>query len=315
MTDPGGVSARRIQAHWLFALSLMLCAGCAGTAVKSLSQARLEAISHNQRGVQQELRGDRDEALAEFSEALRLHGSIENLDGMTVARINMARTHRLRGDLRSARSVIDPALALLPEPSDLAPELFFENAKIYLAAGDLVAAKDWSLRSAALEKGGELGRRLNLVGTVLLRGGSAQEAREQVERALKVNRDRGMAVEEANSLRLLGEIHLGQGRNAEAIHCFNAALLLDKDLGLGKKIASDLRGLGAAASKNDDLAGAVAYYRRAVAVSLSGGDAGAAAEATARLAELYRKAGEPLPASKLEEQRAKPVQEGEKRQR
>lgn len=311
MTDSGKRTVLRAVAALVLTLSALVWGGCSGTAVRNLSQARLKAINHNQRGVEEEVSGNADAALVQFSEALRLHSSIENVDGKVIALINIARTQRLKGDVPSARTAIERASSLLQEPSDLAPELFFERAKIHLAAGDLVAALDWAARAAVLEKGGNLGRRVNLVGTILLRQGLPDRAREQAETALKLNRDRKLSAEEANSLRLLGEIHLAQGKHGEAATCFNGALSLDKELGLGRKIATDLRGLGCAALQKGDLPGAISYYRRALEVSLNGADLDSAAQAMARLADLYRQGGEPLLALKIDEERIRLVK-GEK---
>ena len=300
MTESGRVRAGTCLTMLLLALSALLWGGCSTPA--RTSQARLEAIKHNQKGVAAELRGNQSAALEEFTEALRLHGSIENWEGMVVAQINIARTQRLRGELKSARGAVDRALSLLPESSDLAPELFFENAKIHLAAGELAAAKDWALKAAAAEKGDDLGRRLNLVCAILFRSGAPEQAREQAEMALKLNRDKAVPSEEANSLRLLGELHLAQGRADQAADCFDKSLVLDKKLGLGKKVALDLRGLGAAAAHKEDLSAA-----RALEVSRNGRDTAAVADDMAKLAELLRKSGESQLALQMEQERTKLV--------
>jgi tetratricopeptide (TPR) repeat protein len=303
MTEPGSSNLQRAAATLVLALSALVLGGCSGSAARNLPAARLSAIGHNQRGVEEEVRGNDAAALAEFSEALRLHGSIENVDGMVVALINMARTQRLKGDIPSARSSIERACSLRHDSSELAPELFFEKAKILLAAGELTAAKDWAVTALAREQGGDQGRRANLVATILNRMGLPDQARQQAEQALKLNQNEKLAGEEANSLRLLGEIHLAQGKHEQAMNAFQGALLLDKELGFGRKIASDLRGLGSAALKREDLPGAIGYYRRAMEVSLNGADAGLAADDMARLAELYRRNGEPLLAEKLADDR------------
>jgi len=312
MTKARKAAARRCLTTMLLALFALAWQGCAGTAVRDVPQARLQAIKHNQRGVDAGSKGNQDAALAEFTEALRLHSSIENWDGMVVARINIARTHRLKGDPASARRALERALLVLPQSTDLASELFFENAKVYLAAGDLAAAQDWALQAAAADKGSELGRRLNLVGAILFRAGSPEQAREKAEQALKLNRDRKVEAEEANSLRLLGEIHLAQGREGQAAESFEAALLLDKSLGLAKKIALDLRGLGAAALQKEDLPAATAYYGRALEVSRSIRDTASAAGDLAQLADLKRRSGDAPAAQKLDEERAKLTSEERK---
>lgn len=299
-------TVRRAVTMLLVALPILCWGGCAGKQAKPVSPSRLQAIGHNQRGVQAQAGGHGEEALAQFSEALRLQSSIENIDGMVVALINIARTQRLKGDLPAARETVERASLLFKEPSELASELFFEKAKILLAAGDLAAAKEWALRAEAAEKGGIRGGRANLVAAILWRQGLPDQAREQAEKALQLNRADQAAREEANSLRLLGEIHLTQGGNDRATDCYRDALSLDKELGLGRNIAADLRGLGAATRKSD-IPGAIGFYRRAMEVSLNGGDASLADEDMIRLAELYRQNGEGVVAEKIEDTRKKLV--------
>ena len=308
----GNPAAYRSVLALLLALFAFSAGGCAATPARGLSQARLQAIGYNQRGVEEQAAGNQDAALAEFSEALRLQSSIENEQGMAIALINIARTQRLKGELPLARAAIDRASTLLPETSILAPELYFEKAKITLAQGDLDAAKDWAMKGAVAEQKGDLGRRVNLVGSILLKQDRKAEALTQAGLALKANREAGSTVEEANSLRLLGEIHLALGGNQEALTSFNGALLLDKDLGLGRKVAADLRGIACASLKKGDLAGSIGYYRRSIEVSRNLGEADLAANDMATLSDLYRKSGDARLAAKIEEERVKLLQ-GEKK--
>lgn len=283
-------------------LALLVAGGCAAKA-KPLSQPRAQAMEHNRRGVEAEARGYRDKALAEFSEAFRLQGSIDNAEGMVVALINSARTQRLKGDLQPARQSVERAISLLPEGSDLCSELFYEKAKVLLAAGELEAATKWALRSEGAEKGEARGRRQNLVARLKLRQGFTEEARELLEQALELNRKAKLAAEEANSLRLLGEVALLQGIPDRASESYQGALLLDKELGLGAKVAADLAGLGDAAAQKGDRAGATGWYRRALEASKNGGDAARAAALSERLAQSYRLNGEETLARQIEEER------------
>ena len=288
------------------ALLLLLLAaclgGCAGSRVKPVSPSRLLAMEHNRRGVEAASRGESDKALAEFSEALRLQSSIDNTDGMIVALINSARTQRLKGDPQSARPSVEHAASLLDEGSDLASELFYEKAKILLAAGELSAASQWAVRAEAAEKGDARGRRQNLVALLLYRQGLPDQAKAQLEQALQLNRQAKMAAEEANSLRLLGAINLVQASYEKAGACYREALILDKELGLGAKIAADMSGLGAVAAGRGDNAVAVGWYRRALEVSRNGRDAGSVAAAMARLSRLYRLSGDAVLAERIDGQ-------------
>lgn len=277
--------------------------GCAGKQVQPISPVRAQALEHNRRGVEAEGRGDRERAVAEFAEALRLQGSIENTDGMVVALVNLARTRRLAGDLNAARESVERALALLPEKSDLAAEVHFEKAKVLQAFGDLAGATAWALSSEAAEQGDGKGRRLNLVALLMLRQGMPEKARETLERALAANRSAGMQSEEANSLRLFGEVALSQGDLAKARESYQGALHLDKELGLSARIAADLSGLGEVAARKGEHAAAVDWYRRSLEVSRSGMDLARAAAALDRLAELHRLAGEEKLAREAAEER------------
>lgn len=261
--------------------------GCAGV-VKPVSQPKVLAMEHNRRGVEAEARGDRQKALAEFAEALRLQSSVDNADGMLVALVNSARTQRLGGDLQSARSSIERGEVLLSDGSDLAAELYYEKAKILAATGDLAEALKWAQRAEAAERGEARGRRLNLVASLKLKQGEPDQARELLERAQVANREAKLFSEEANSLRLLGEIHLLQGAYVKASECYQGALALDKELGFSGKIASDLYGLGSVSAASGDRRGAIGWYLRALEASRSGGDAARAAATLEKLAQLYR---------------------------
>lgn len=285
-------------------LPVALClAGCAGGAVKPVSIPRAQAMDHNRRGVEAEARGDRQKALAEFAEALRLHTSVDNTDGMIVALVNSARTQRLGGDLQSAQLSVERGASLLPGGSDLASELYYEKAKVLAAAGDLPAALEWAQRAEAAEQGEGRGRRLNLVAALKLKQGFPDQSGEILERALAANREAKLRGEEANSLRLLGEIHLLQGGYAKALECYQGALALDKELGFSGKIAGDLSGLGSVSAASGDRKGAIGWYLRALEASRAGGDSARAAATLEKLAQLYRLTGEVESARLLEEQR------------
>ena len=167
------------------------------------------------------------------------------------------------------------------------------------------SAKEWAVRAEAAEMGGSLGRRANLVGAIMLRQGLPDQARQQLEKALKWNRADASAGEEANALRLLGEIHLAAGSNDSALGCYQGALALDKELGFAGKIAADLRGIGTVLRNKSDIPGAVGFYQRALQVSLNSGDASLAADDMAQLAQLYRLNGDSSLARQMDEERKK----------
>lgn len=296
---------RRRCVFVLVAAVAALLGGCAGSRVQAPPRTKLEAMEHNRRGVDAQARGDREQALAEFRAALKLQTSIDNTEGMIVALVNSARTERLKGDVAAAREDVERAASLLPEGSELAAELFYEKAKVISAAGDFESAVEWALKSEAAEKGDEVGRRKNLVASLLVRRKLLDRAQDQAEKALEANRKTGSAAEEANSLRILADIRLAQGAVEKAGGYYRQALVIDKELALGPKIASDIVGLADVAVKAGDGAGAAKLYRRAADVSVSGGDNAAAAAALERLAQLYRLQGEGGSAQRADDERKK----------
>lgn len=275
------------------AVILLVGVGCGGNKTVDLSSTHLAAIEHNRRGIRAESAGDHARALAELTEALRIHRSVENTDGAAVVLVNRARVHRRRGELEPAQRDIDDALSLIVAPrSGLFAEAAFEKALCSLAAGDLPAAEEWASRAEAADPGPKTGGRKNLVARVLLARGDLAEARKKGEEALELTVREGQAEEEANARRLLGNILVRQGHRDEASRSYESALGLDKKLGKSEKIAADLRGLGRLAEAFDERSAALGYYRRACEVSRNGRDLPRAAEDLLEIARILGDLGD-----------------------
>ncbi|HIJ80078.1 MAG TPA: tetratricopeptide repeat protein [Desulfuromonadales bacterium] len=281
----------------LLMVVILLLAGCSSVIVKQIPQTRLLAIRHNQKGVAETRKGNTKEALKDFNEALKLHGAIEDFDGMITSLINLARAHRIHRDVAAARAALDKALLLPAERPPLAAELFFENAKIYLAENNLQSAGEWARRSHEIsrEVGVNIGRSGNLIATVLLRRGLFNDARAEAEHALEANREQRLVEEEATSLRLLGEIDFAGGRYDTALAALTEALALDKTAGVRRNISTDLRLLGAVYLKKGEHDSAVKYFKRSLELNLSADDRDAAAFDRARLDEISKPAAAQSP--------------------
>jgi tetratricopeptide (TPR) repeat protein len=238
-------------------------------------------MSWNRRGLEAEMRGNRDGAVFAFTESLRINRSIEDLDGAAVALINLARVCRRKGDLPASKERIDEALRIVSPENPLFPEAAFEKAMIELASGNLPGAEEWARKAVPAGKKPPAGRMRNLLARVLFLEGKTGEARTLAEAALEENRESGERAEEANSLRLLGDIALAGGDPPGAEARYQAALAIDKDMAESGKIAADLRALGAAAAARGETARAVAFYERAAEASRNGGEPKAADAAIA----------------------------------
>lgn len=299
--------------HRCAVLSLLLpCAllwlgaeGCSGAPPAPVPPVKERAAARNRQGLAAEARGDRDGALAAFGESLKIHRSVEDFPGAAVALINLARVHRLRGEIPLAKETIVAADPLLPPGSPLFPEIAFEKAMIGLASGDLPAAKEWATRAVDTEKGDASGRMLNLLGRILLLEGRSDEAHGRAESALAANRNAGARGEEANSLRLLGDIATARKDRGRAGELYAASLAIDKGIANSGKIAADLRALGALAAGAGDTGMALGFYTRAYDVSVNGDDPPGAASALLEMARLYEIAGAPEKAQSARTEREK----------
>jgi tetratricopeptide (TPR) repeat protein len=271
-------SRRRSRSRRAAAAALLLCflafaplAGCSGPAPLPVPPAKEAAGVWNRRGLAAEARGDRDGAIAAFGEALKVNRSIEDADAAAVALVNLARVHRLKGELPDAKGRIDEALALIGPGNPLFPETAFEKAMVALATGDRAAAGEWAEKAVRAETGPSRGRMLNLLARVRFLEGRMDEARSGAGAALEANRAAGARGEEANSLRLLGDVAAaGGGKSAEGLYL--EALAIDKEIAESRKIAADLMALGAAAAARGETERALAFYGRAAVVSRNGDD-------------------------------------------
>ncbi len=263
--------------------------GCSGAVPKPIPPAKERAGAWNRRGLAAEARGDRDGALAAFREELKINRSIEDTAASAAALVNLARLHRLKGEVAAAKEKIDSALLLVPPGNPLFPETAFEKGKVELAAGDLPAAKEWAGKAVLAETGESAGRMLNLLARILFLEGRAGDAQTRAKNALEANRKAGARGEEANSLRLLGDIAAARADRKAAEGFYLEALPIDKETAESGKIASDLRALGTVAEAQGDTAMAIAYLSRAYEVSRNGDDPREAAAALLEIARLREK--------------------------
>jgi tetratricopeptide (TPR) repeat protein len=283
----------RVEKGLLFAAFFLISlVGCAFNPPVTLSPRQIEAIRHNQSGVNAEAKGDSPLALEEFSMALRIYSSIENSEGIIVGLVNCSRVQRHNGDAKAALRMISKAIPLVTPVSPLYSEVYFEVAQVKLLSGELTEASEWASKAAGVEHDTKRGMRINLLARIHFLRGNLAEAELLVRKALLLNKEHELHHEEANSLRLLGDILVIGQRHAEASDSYTQALAIDKVLGKSRKIAADLRGLAQIAQTRNSLDEALAYYQRAFVVSSSDGDCPGAADDLLKMSGIHEKRGE-----------------------
>ena len=292
---------------------LLTVAGCGGKSLAPISASRQDAIKYNLRGIKAEARGDRESALVDFNESLRINSAIENTDGMVVALVNISRVNRYKGETGAARNAVDRAIDLITPQSLLFSEVAYEKSKVSLQSKDPADAREWAVKSLSVEKGSRRGSRLNLLARILYLEERLADAEEKAKEALALARKAGLREEEANSLRLLGGIFTSAKRPGEALEAYKQALSLDKALGKSRKIASDLRGLALLHVALNEPEQTMRFYQRAYAVSLNDGDVESAAGDLLKMSQLYEKMGDKAKAERLLSERDALLKRSEKR--
>ena len=267
-------------------------AGCAGKLPDLLPETKMQAINHNLRGIKYSERGEKLQALAEFSEALRVSRSIENSEGIVVALLNISRVHRRGGDANAALTAVSGAIPYLPPQGSLYAEVAFEMAQVKLLSGNLDEASEWATKAVAADNSSTRGMMVNLLARIMFLKGNIAEAELKAQEALLICRNNGLRAEEANSFRTLGDVKSVTNRAAEAAASYNQALEIDKNLGRSGKIVADLRALARLAESQNNSGEALEFYSRAFTASKANVDLTGACEDLMNMSRIHQKRGE-----------------------
>jgi len=270
----------------IFPMALLL-AGCSSNP-PALSPQQEAAVQYNQRGGAAFRRGDYQEALAAYQQALAIHQSVENVEGIAAEQMNLAVVHRRLGNPTAAQSALDQILTSsgLNFTSAQKAEAAYRKASFYLEDGNQKDAKSWADKALGYCQGCSTeGRVYNLLARMSA-STNPQNTLSLAQRALALNRNVGDKIEEANSLRLIADAVFATGDLKTAQQFYGDALVLDKDAGAAAKIALDLMGLGRSLARQGKRVEAVDYFQRAYSVSEGASDAKAMEEAKVEIKRL-----------------------------
>lgn len=245
----------------VMALMALLLSACS-SAQPPLSARQAKAVEFNQRATSAFQRGEYQTASDLYELSLQVDASIENVDGMAINLLNLARVHQALGQPERAMRYLDALLnekALHFRTSHLASAAMYKAA-LQLQSGNVEQAQQslnqaisWCTADCDLQ-----GPEANLRAALALHNREAAQALHWAGRAVSANSK--VPMEHANALRLLGQAKLLNGDVDGALVDLDRALLEDKQLGLPEKIALDLNLLAQASDKkgNQELAG---HYR------------------------------------------------------
>lgn len=212
-----------------------------------------QAIDFNRQGETAFRYGEYRLAIDHFQASLRMNETIENIDGIAINRINLAKSYQALGDLAGSQREADSLLqerVLQFAPAHLAAAAI-QKSLLLLQQGQADAAQEWidRARDYCADRCDARGVMLNVRTGIALARGDAATAAQWGEQALKEN---NTPVEHANALRLLAEARLMAGASGAALPLLQEALTQDKQLGATTKIAMDMELLARACAASGD---------------------------------------------------------------
>ncbi len=250
--------------------TVLFISACSHEAPMARSVREEQAIEFNQRAQRAFLRGEYAAAASLYESALRLDAAIENVDGMAVNLLNLAKVNQVLGKPEVAQKYLDTLLsekALRFSPTHLASAAA-QSGLLRLQANDVAGARTWADRASEYcVSGCRLGGVIaNLRANIAVQSNDAEQALEWCGRAVSANKGESQ-IEYANALRLQAQAKLLNQEYGAALPLLDEVLRMDKAQGLPEKIRQDLSLLAQAQSKLGQQELADQYRERAARVA------------------------------------------------
>ncbi|MFH2135393.1 MAG: hypothetical protein ABII81_09500 [Pseudomonadota bacterium] len=233
----------RLQFPILVVLSsVLLLTACGQTA--PVRNARLElAAEHSQSAQRAYNRGDYHVALRQYEMALQEDVAVENISGIAIDMLNLARVNKMLGRHDVADAYLDKLLldnALEYETSYLAAAAT-QKSLLILQRGDVAGARLWLEKASAwcVAECSLTSVIDNARAAIALREKDVDQALHWADHAASSSRN-ASPLEYANALRYMSEARLMRREFSMALRLADEALAVDKTLGLPAKIKLDL---------------------------------------------------------------------------
>jgi tetratricopeptide (TPR) repeat protein len=245
---------------------LLLLSAC-GHVEEVRSARQQQATDFNQRAQRAFLRGEYQAAATLYENALQLDVAVENVNGIAINLLNLARVHLVLGNKVLAERCLDSLLEdhALHYPLIHLSAASLQKSLLRLQENDAAGAMNWVDRASAYctvdcNLGGVID---NVRASIALHGSDAEKTLYWSERAASENKG-ASPLEYANSLRLAASGRLLKSEPDTALRLLEEALEIDKSQGLPEKIRQDLL-LSAQAHEKSGRAEQAAQFRERAA--------------------------------------------------
>lgn len=234
---------KRHHYSFLMALACILVLTACGQAAP-VRNARLEMAAEHSLNAQRAFnRGDYHVALRQYEMALQVDVAVENIPGIAIDTLNLARVNQMLGRQQVANAYLDKLLqdGALEYESQFLAAAAVQKSLLTLQKGDEKGAQSWLEKAVGYCAGNCEIRNVidNARAAIALRAKDADAAMQWAERAASASRGDSPS-EYANALRYMSEARLMQGEFTQALRLAEEALAVDKTLGGPEKIRQDL---------------------------------------------------------------------------
>lgn len=250
----------------------LLLAACGQQTHVVRSPRQEQAIDLNQRAQRAYLRGEYQTAAGLYGNALQLDVAIENIEGVAINLLNLAKVNVALGKAAEAQQYLDQLLQdkALQYPTSYLANAALQYGFLRLSVGDVSSANAWADRATeyCVADCKLTGVIANLRANIAIQSGDAERAIDLAGRAISANKNDSQ-IEYANALRLQGQAFMLKQEFESALPPLAEALLIDKSLGLPDKISLDLTLMAKANEKLGKVELAGQFRQRAARVAAS----------------------------------------------
>ena len=227
--------------------SLLLCCVLFLTACGQSAparNARLELAADHSLSAQRAFnRGDYHVALRQYEMALQVDVAVENVPGIAIDILNLARVNQMLERYDEANAYLDKLLqdSALEYGTAYLAAAATQKSLLMLRQGDVAGARLWLEKASAwcIAECTLTGVIDNARAAIALREKDADQALHWADRAASSSRN-DSPLEYANALRHMSEARLMRREFQAALRLADEALAVDKTLGLSAKIRQDL---------------------------------------------------------------------------